>query len=232
MRTRIYRQAMQGGSSPVLPVQRASVVVVDDHAAMRSTLRALVERGGLDVAAEAADTDVALDVVARVRPAVLLLDLGLAGTMSSLDVIARVLDVSPRTRVLVVTMQDDPAFARAAMRAGAAGYVLKERADDVLARAIAAVAAGGTYLDSGVGAALAALPDDDGAGDRASALTPRETQVLRLIARGHTNGEIAEQLGVSIRTVETHRARIQRKLRRSSRAELVAVALERGLLVE
>lgn len=221
---------MQHGRSPAPPAPPATVVLVDDHAGMRGTLRALVERSaGLVVAAEAADTDDALEVVARVRPAVIMLDLGLAGSLSSLDVIVRLLEVSPGTRVLVVTMRDDPAFARAAMRAGAAGYVLKERADDVLTRAIRAVAAGGTYLDSGVGAALATLPDHDDS-DPASSLTPRETEVLRLIARGHTNAEVAGMLGVSVRTVETHRARIQRKLRRSTRAELVGVALERGLL--
>jgi len=122
-------------------------------------------------------------------------------------------------------MQEDPAFARQALRAGATGYVLKEAADDELVHAVRVATEGQTYLHPRLGAALAAAPEgppDD--------LTNREVDVLRLIALGHTNTDIGEQLHVSVRTVETHRAHIQQKLRLSARAELVRYALERGLV--
>jgi two-component system response regulator NreC len=125
-------------------------------------------------------------------------------------------------------MQEDPAFAREALRAGALGYVLKEAADEELLQAVRLAAAGGTYLNPRLGARLAAepprpagLPDD---------LTEREVEVLRLIALGHTNAEIASQLYLSVRTVESHRAHIQQKLRRTSRSELVHYALEHGFV--
>jgi two-component system response regulator NreC len=150
------------------------------------------------------------------------------GEPSSLEAIPKVASASPATRVVVLTMQEDPVFAREALQAGAAGYVLKEAADTELVEAVRRVAAGETYLNPRLGAALATAglgpkePPDD--------LTERETGVLRLVALGHTNAEIAGQLYLSIRTVESHRARIGQKLRLSTRAELVRYALDRGLL--
>jgi two-component system response regulator NreC len=130
------------------------------------------------------------------------------------------------TAIVVLTMQEDPAFAREAMAAGARGYVLKEAADTELVAAIRTVAGGGTYLQPDVGAKLAAgAPGADG-----GALTQRETEVLRLVALGHTNAEIADSLYLSIRTVETHRANIQAKLKVSRRADLVRYALDRRLI--
>ena len=125
-------------------------------------------------------------------------------------------------------MQDDPAFARQALRAGALGYVLKEAADEELLEAVRAAAAGETYLNPRLGARLAAEPPEP-AGPPDD-LTEREVEVLRLIALGHTNAEIGEQLYLSVRTVETHRAHIQQKTRRTSRAELVRYALDHGLV--
>ena len=125
-------------------------------------------------------------------------------------------------------MQDDPQFARQALRAGALGYVLKEAADAELVEAVRRAAAGQTYLNPRLGAALAAAPPL--AAGRPGDLTEREIEVLRLIALGHTNADIAEQLYLSVRTVESHRAHIQQKLRCSSRAELVRYALDHGLL--
>jgi two-component system, NarL family, response regulator NreC len=206
-----------------------TVVLADDHAVVRSGLRLLLERtGDLEVVSEAGTAEDAVRTVLGHKPAVLVLDLNMPGELSSLDAIPGVADASPATRVVVLTMQEDPEFARRALRAGAAGYVLKEAADSELVEAIRRAAAGETYLTPSLGAALAAAPPapagppDD--------LSEREVEVLRLIALGHTNSEIAGQLYLSVRTVESHRAHIQQKLRLSTRAELVRYALDRGLL--
>ena len=161
------------------------------------------------------------------RPDVLVLDLNMPGG-PSLAAIPVFLRGVARHGVVVLTMQEDPAFAREALRAGASGYVLKEAADEELVQAVRAAAAGGTYLNPALGARFAAEPPvpagppDD--------LTEREVEILRLIALGHTNSEIAGQLYLSVRTVESHRAHIQQKIRRTSRAELVHYALEHGLV--
>jgi two-component system response regulator NreC len=155
------------------------------------------------------------------------LDLNMPGPLTSLDLIPLLRDEAPDTRIVVLTMQDDPAFVRGALSAGAAAYVLKEAADTELVNAVRTAAAGGSYLNPRLGARLASAPIDDGPPDD---LTPRETEVLGLIALGHTNAEIAGQLFLSVRTVETHRTHIQRKIGRSSRAELVAYALEHNLV--
>jgi two-component system response regulator NreC len=208
---------------------RITIVLADDHAVVRSGLRLLLERtGDLEVVSEAGTADDAVRTVLGHKPTVLVLDLNMPGPLSSLDAIPRVAEASPGTRVVVLTMQEDPEFARRALRAGAAGYVLKEGADAELVEAIRRAAAGETYLTPSLGAALAAAPPapagppDD--------LSDREVEVLRLIALGHTNAEIAGQLYLSVRTVESHRAHIQQKLRLSTRAELVRHALDRGLL--
>jgi two-component system, NarL family, response regulator NreC len=152
------------------------------------------------------------------------------GTLNSLDAIPDVEGAGDGTRVVVLTMQEDPEFARRALGNGAAGYVLKEAADDELVEAVRRAAAGDTYLNPRLGAALAAAPlKPSGPPDD---LTEREVEILRLIALGHTNVEIGQQLYLSVRTVESHRAHIQQKLRRSSRAELVRYALDHGLLEE
>jgi len=205
-----------------------TVVLADDHAVVRSGLRLLLDQAGLHVLAEAGDAESALRSVLGHKPAVLVLDLNMPGEPTSLEAIPRVADVSPGTRVVVLTMQEDPVFAREALRAGAAGYVLKEAADTELVEAVRRAAAGETYLNPRLGAALATAPlEQDGPPD---GLTAREAEVLRLVALGHTNAEIAGQLYLSVRTVESHRARIGQKLRLSTRAELVRYALDHGLL--
>jgi two-component system response regulator NreC len=206
-----------------------TIVIADDHLVVRSGLRMVLERaGGFEVVSEAGDADAALRTVLGHKPAILVLDLNMPGELSSLDAIPRVREVSPTTRVVVLTMQDDPQFARRALRAGAAGYVLKEAADDELVEAVRRVAEGGTYLNPRLGAMLAAAPPEpSGPPDD---LTDREVEVLRLIALGNTNAEIAEELYLSVRTVESHRAHIQQKLGRSTRAELVRYALDHGFL--
>lgn len=203
------------------------IVLADDHEVVRAGLRLLLEaEPGFEVVAEAGDVDGALRYVRGHKPQVLVLDLNMPGTMTSLDAIPLIKEASPTTSVVVLTMQDDPAFARSALQAGALGYVLKEAADNELIEAVQRASGGDSYLNPRLGAALAALrpasPPDE--------LTERETEVLRLIALGHTNAEIAEQLHLSVRTVESHRAHIQQKLRRTTRAELVRYALDRGLV--
>jgi two-component system, NarL family, response regulator NreC len=146
----------------------------------------------------------------------------------SLPAIPRLRTNVPDTQIVVLTMQNDPAFAREALRAGAVGYVLKEAADSELVQAVRLAANGRTYLNPELGARLAAEPPaPTGPPDDLSA---REVEVLKLIALGHTNGEIAANLFLSVRTVESHRAHIQQKTRRTSRADLVAYARENNLL--
>lgn len=179
-----------------------------------------------EVVAEAGDMDTAVRYVRGHKPSVLILDLNMPGE-PSLPAIPRLRQEFPNTQVVVLTMQNDPAFAREAMRAGALGYVLKEAADAELVEAVRVAAGGGTYLHPQLGARLAAEPEAEGPSDD---LSKREVEVLRLIALGHTNTEIAEQLYLSVRTVESHRAHIQQKLALSTRAELVRYALEHHLI--
>jgi two-component system response regulator NreC len=161
------------------------------------------------------------------RPNVLVLDLNMPGG-SGLELIPVLVEDVSQTAVVVLTMQNDPSFARQALQAGALGFVLKEAADDELLGAIRLAAEGETYLNPRLGARLAAQPAEP-AGPPDD-LSEREVEVLKLIALGHTNSEIAGRLYLSVRTVESHRAHIQQKTRRSSRAELVRYALEHGLV--
>lgn len=210
-----------------VPPPCVRVALADDHEVVRGGLRLVL--GGepdVEIVAEAADVGAAARMVLGHQPDVLVLDLNMPGG-SSLEAIPRMLASSPATAIVVLTMQEDPAFAREALRAGARGYVLKEAASTELVRAIRTVLGGGVHLHPSVGARIAAAPDPTGPpGD----LSPRELEVLRLIALGHTNTEIGATLFLSVRTVESHRAHVQRKLGRTSRAELVAYALENGLI--
>jgi two-component system response regulator NreC len=216
-------------TAPAAAEKTISIVVADDHAVVRAGLRLLLEaEEDLHVLGEAADADAALRRVLGHKPDVLVLDLNMPGDVTSLEAIAQVPERSPATAVVVLTMQSDPAFARHALRAGAAGYVLKDCANTELVEAVRRCAAGQTYLAPRLGAALAAVPEPPtGPPDD---LSPRELDVLRLIALGHTNAEIGAQLYLSVRTVESHRAHIQQKLRRSTHAELFRYALDHGLL--
>jgi two-component system response regulator NreC len=204
------------------------IVIADDHRVVRSGLRMVLDREeDFEVVAEAGDVAEARRYVRAHRPEVLVLDLNMPGD-PSLRAIPVIRAESPATRVVVLTMQEDPAFAREALQAGASGYVLKEAADQELVQAIRAAASGGTFLTPQLGARIAAAPSEpSGPPDD---LTEREVEILRLIALGHTNVEIAAQLYLSVRTVESHRAHIQQKIRLTSRAELVQYALEHGLM--
>jgi two-component system, NarL family, response regulator NreC len=204
------------------------IVIADDHRVVRSGLRMVLDREeDFEVVAEAGDVADARRYVRAHRPEVLILDLNMPGE-SSLSAIPVIREESPGTRVVVLTMQDDPAFAREALQAGASAYVLKEAADEELVQAVRVVAAGGTFLTPQLGARIAAAsPEPAGPPDD---LTEREVEILRMIALGHTNAEIAALLYLSVRTVESHRAHIQQKIRLTSRAELVQYALEHGLM--
>ena len=213
------------GTSEPSPGERITIVLADDHAVVRSALKMLLDaEPDLEVVAEAGDVDDAVRYVRGHKPKVLILDLNMPGG-PSLSAVPAVGEASPGTAIVILTMQSEPVFAREAMQAGVLGYILKEAADSELVKAVRLAAEGKTYLQPELGARIAAEPDgppDD--------LSDREVEILRLIALGHTNAEIAEQLYLSVRTVESHRAHIQQKLRMSKRSELVRYALERGLL--
>ena len=202
-----------------------TIILADDHEIVRDGLRRIVEaQGDMEVVAEAGDADTARRRTSGLKPNVLVLDLNMPGG-PSLATIPAIRDGSPGTVVVVLTMQDDPAFAREAFRLGAKAFVVKHAAGAELVDAIRAASRGETYVNPLLGARLAAEPEGPPGG-----LTPREIEVLRLVAAGFTNPEIAEKLVISIRTVETHRAAIHRKLDTSSRAEVVAFARNQGLL--
>jgi two-component system response regulator NreC len=210
--------------SPTPPAP-TRIVVADDHAVVRAGLRLLLDaEEDLTVVAVAGGVDDALRLTRAHRADVLVLDLNMPGrpTLPEIPALAEL------TAVVVLTMQDDPAFARQALGAGARAYVLKEAADSELVEAVRAAARGGTYLNPQLGARLAAAPPEPpGPPDD---LTEREVEILRLIALGHTNAEIGQQLYLSVRTVESHRAHIQQKTRRTTRAELVRYALDHGFV--
>jgi two-component system response regulator NreC len=202
------------------------IVLADDHPVVRRGLRMLLDdEGDFEVVAEAGNVDEARRYVRGHHPAVLVLDLNMPGE-ASLKAIPTMRTEFPETQIVVLTMQQEPAYAREALAAGATGYVLKQAADGELVEAVRLAAAGERYLNPRLGARIAAEPPP-GPPDN---LSEREVGVLRLIALGHTNTQIAEQLFISVRTVETHRSHIQQKLLLSSRAELVRYAIDHKLV--
>jgi two-component system, NarL family, response regulator NreC len=206
------------------------VVIVDDHAVVRSGLHLLVEReDGMVVVDEAANANEAIFRVLEHKPDVVLIDVTMPGE-SGIDAIPKLLEASPDSKVLVLSMQDDARYVRDAFAAGANGYVLKEAADTELVAAIRQVAAGESYVNPALGARVVISEAREDAESQADPLSEREHQVLRLLALGHTNQEIAKTLYISVRTAETHRAHIMQKLGLASRAELVRYALARQIL--
>jgi two-component system, NarL family, response regulator NreC len=219
--------AANGAAEPH-PPGMVTIVLADDHEIVRAGLRLLLEaEPGFAVVSEAGDVALTERRVAAHRPRVLVLDVNMPDG-SSLPAIPRLRAVSPQTNIVMLTMHNDPELAREALRAGATGFVLKESAKEELIQAVRLAADGRTYLTPELGARLATEgPPPSGTPDDLSA---REIEVLRLIAVGHTNNEIASQLFLSVRTVESHRAHIQQKTQKSSRAELVSYARDNGLL--
>jgi two-component system response regulator NreC len=206
------------------------VVLVDDHAVVRSGLRLLLNNHeDIEVVGEAGNAKDAIFRARALKPDVILLDVVMPGE-SGIDVLPKLLQESPDTKVLVLSMQDDPSYVREAFAAGASGYVLKEAADEEVVSAVREIAGGGRYVHPALGARMVAAEAEERAAAEADPLSEREREVLRLLALGHTNQEIAHQLYISVRTAESHRAHIMQKLRLGTRAELVRYALAHGLL--
>jgi DNA-binding NarL/FixJ family response regulator len=208
------------------------VLIVDDHAVVRAGLTLLLNaEEDLEAVGEAGNAREAIFQARTLKPDVILMDVVMP-EQSGLDVVPQLLHENGEVKVLVLSMQDDPRYVREAFAAGASGYVLKEAADTELVAAIREVASGGRYVHPELGARLVSAEVDEARRADEDPLSEREREVLRLLALGHTNAEIAKQLYISVRTAETHRAHIMQKLRLSSRAELVRYALAQGLLDE
>ena len=208
------------------------VLVVDDHSVVRSGLRRVLDaEPDIETVGEAPNAERAVFEAMEHKPDVVLMDVVMPGK-SGIEGTPAVLQAVPETRVLVLSMQDDPRYVREAFEAGASGYVLKEAADTEVVAAVRAVAAGERYVHPALGARLVAAEAEERRRADADPLSDREREVLSLLALGHTNQEIAQKLFISVRTAETHRAHIMQKLRLSSRAELVRYALAEGLLDE
>ena len=208
------------------------VLIVDDHAVVRSGLRLVLEaEDGIEPVGEAGTARDAIFEARSVKPDVILLDVVMPD-QSGLEIIPTLLKENPDAKVLVLSMQDDPQYVREAFGAGASGYVLKEAADNEVVAAVREVAGGGRYVHPELGARLVAAETEERRRAEEDPLSERESEVLRLLALGHTNQEIAKQLFISVRTAETHRAHIMQKLGLSTRAELVRHAIAHGFLSE
>jgi DNA-binding NarL/FixJ family response regulator len=214
-------------------LSKIRVLLADDHAVLRAGLRLLVNaQPDMEAAGEARDGTETLAQAEAVQPDVILLDLSMPRG-GGLGVLREVRSRAPQARVLVLTMHADEDYLREALRTGAAGYVVKSAADQELLSAIRAVARGEVYIHPSLTRSLLEelLPArDPQRQDPWEELSEREQQVIRQVALGHTNREIAQQLSLSVKTVETYRARAMEKLGLSSRAQLVEYAVGRGLL--
>ncbi len=208
------------------------VLIVDDHAVVRAGLKLLVDgQKDLETVGEAGSARDAIFEARSLKPDIVLLDVVMPD-QNGIEIVPQLLKENPESKVLVLSMQDEPRYVREAFEAGASGYVLKEAADSELVAAIREVAGGGRYVHPELGARLVAAESEERKRAEDDPLSDREREVLRLLALGHTNQEIAKQLYISVRTAETHRAHIMQKLRLQSRAELVRYALDQGLLEE
>ena len=206
------------------------VLIVDDHAVVRTGLRRILDaEPDIETVGEAPDAERAVFEAIESRPDVVLMDVMMPGK-TGIEGMPALLQALPETKVLVLSMQDDPRYVRAAFDAGASGYVLKEAADTEVVGAIRAVAGGDRYVHPSLGARLFAADSDERRRAEQDPLSDREREVLGLLALGHTNQEIAKLLFISVRTAETHRAHIMQKLKLATRAELVRHALAKGLL--
>ena len=203
---------------------------MDDHAVVRSGLRRVLDaEADIETVGEAANADRAVFEAMEHKPDVVLMDVTMPG-QSGIEGLPALLQSAPQVRVLMLSMHDDPGYVRAAFEAGASGYVLKDAADAEVVAAVRAVASGERYVHPTLGAKLVAAEAEERKRAEADPLSEREREVLRLLALGHTNQEIAGMLYISVRTAETHRAHIMQKLRLASRAELVRYALDSGLI--
>ena len=204
------------------------VVVADDHAILRSGLRMLINaESDMEVVGEAAEGGEVAPALREAAADVLLLDITMpaGGGLRALTEVRR---LWPQVRVLILTMHEDPAYLRSVLAAGASGYVLKRAVDADLLFAIRAVHRGGTFVDPSLAQNL--LPQAAPAAGKGNMLSPRERQVLQLVAEGYTNQQVADRIFVSVKSVETYRARIAQKLSLKNRADFVRYALESGML--
>lgn len=217
-------------------MNETTVLIVDDHAMVRKGLRLLIEaHQDLKVVGEAGSLREGLRLAAAERPKVITLDLTMPGP-SGVGSVGQLRSAAPEARIIVVTMHDDAAYVRSAIAMGASGFVNKSAADGELISAIRAVARGRVFIDVGDAATLESILSPDGGGKGGAGGTPveklseRERQVLQQVARGYTSQQIADDVGLSVKTVESYRARLMKKLGLRERADLVRVAVELGLL--
>lgn len=201
-----------------------SLVLIDPHTLVRAALRCLLEAHGLEVAGEAADSTLALELVNRLHPTMVLTEV-IVGPTDGFDLTTRILDAAPSTRVIAVSGRSDRSSVLRMIQAGAAGYVLKDDPFDHLMTACQAVANGQTYFSAKIAPFVAASVEHNG-----QALAGRELQVLRLLADGQSTKQAAATLQVSAKTVETYRARIMSKLKLSSIAAMTRYAVRAGLI--
>jgi len=208
------------------------ILIVDDHGVLRAGLRALLNaEPDLHVVGEAADGQTGLRLATELNPDLVLMDITMPG-MSGIQVTRQLKETLPSTRVLILTLHEDESLLREAIRAGASGYILKQAVEAELISAIRAVGRGELYIHPAMTRALLKdvspllVPEEN----PTEPLSPRELEVLRLVAQGHTNRQVAEMLHLSVRTVESHRANLMDKLGLSSPAQLVRYAIEHGFL--
>lgn len=214
------------------------VLLADDHTVLRAGLKALLDvEPDLEVVGEAGDGNRCIDLARDLAPDVVVLDINMP-ECGGLDALPRVLEVAPGSKVLVLTMHDDARYLRRVLETGGSGYLLKQSAADELLTAIRAVAAGGLYVSPRHGRVLLdraieeneARAVDDEVHRRYRSLSDRETEIFRLTAHGHSNAEMAAMLSLSVKTVETYKARMMKKLGLDGRASLVRMALELEVL--
>ena len=213
-----------------------SVVIADDHAILRAGLRMLLsQQPDIQVVGEAENGEEAIEQVRRKKPNILLADISMPGT-SGIEIIQQVAKRSPKTLVLILTMHAEPAYLDSALAAGAAGYVLKKALDSDLLTAIRVTNSNGTFIDQDMTQHLLGKHRHAQAASTVTArqardlLSRRELQILTLIAQGHTHREIASQTSISVKSVETYRARLLKKLKLTTRRDIVQFALSAGLL--
>jgi DNA-binding NarL/FixJ family response regulator len=215
---------------PAASMSRVRLILADDHGLVRAGLRALIERaGGIEIVAEAADGQAALRAIAEHRPELALLNISMP-ELNGLEVVARATAQHPRTRLIVVSSHADEEYVRRAMALGAAGYLLKASDRDELLQAIQAVARGDLWLGPAVArSVVTALRRGEAPTDAFELLTPRQREVLQLVAEGHPSKAIADRLGVSVKTVESHRAALMLRLGVTNVAGLVRAAIRLGI---
>jgi DNA-binding NarL/FixJ family response regulator len=209
-------------------MSKIRVILVDDHAVLRAGLRMLIDsQPDMQIVGEAASTKEALPLIRQLRPDVISLDLSMPGG-GGMSLLEQLKEANLPTRVLILTMHDDPAYFRSAVAAGAAGYVVKTAADSELLTAIRAVHGGRLFISMPNGGSEALLRAAQEAPN--NTLSDREQQVLQMLAEGYTNKEIGAKLDLSVKTIETYRARVASKLQLRTRADIVRYALENGML--